>query len=236
MSIFNINNLSAALKTTPLQPALFQARFYSPRSYGGVDSSAVTILCQDAVLPGIGLEATGIKIHGYGNIERRPTDIQFQDFSASFILDGNGDVMSFFQNWINRIYKFDAANGLNQSNAGIKTYTFEYPENYEGTIEVSQYQVDESEKIQYKLSRAYPHSIGQLQVAYGAYDQIHILPIQFYYQSWSSNMLRQGQTYDVSSTYNMPSLDNSSAYADARSALPQAIQSVTPTPEPKLGQ
>jgi len=44
------------------------------------------------------------------------------------------------------IYKFDAGNGLSQvTSRGLKTYTYEYPENYESTIKITQYSIGNDE-------------------------------------------------------------------------------------------
>jgi hypothetical protein len=115
-------------------------------------------------------------------------------------------------------------NGINvQTNANLKGYTFEYPERYESIIEITQYQsgndVDiktsgsgirssaEKPVIIYKLFRAFPHSIGTLQTDWGINNEYHILPVQFYYQSWTSNYLESGTTYDVGNSYNPTALD-----------------------------
>jgi hypothetical protein len=124
------------------------------------------------------------------------------------------------------IYKFDAGNGLNQqTNNGLKTYTHEYPTNYESTIEIIQYQVgNDSDRdtakngtnlrtasevpvITYTLYRAYPHNVGTLSTDWATENDYHLLPVSFYFQSWSSNYLDTGTSYDVADSYNPPTLD-----------------------------
>ena len=212
-STFKIENIISKLDVAPLQPAYFKVNIIR-------NNFDVSMLCQNAQLPGIQFQTTDVRQSGIGNVEKRPTDVNFQDFTTSFIVDGRGDIVEYFHTWMQSIYKFDALNGLNtlNPNSNLATYMFEYPSAYESIIEISQYAVGpgvagdaeseiEKEVIQYKLFRAFPYSIGTLQVGWDSVNQYHILPVQFYYQSWSSNKIRAGEVYEPSLTYLPPSLN-----------------------------
>lgn len=225
--IFPIDKILNKLKTAPLQPAYFQVTIDNKNLVGLVPYDTVPLLCQNATLPGVSISATDNRRSGVGNIEKRPNDISFQDLSLSFMVDGKGDVVKLFQRWIQSIYKFDAGNGLNNvSRAGLKTYTFEYPDTYESTITITQYQIgdesnppqgpnfgsnkrtaNENSVIQYKLYNAYPHTIGSMETGWSTVNQYHVLPVQFYYQSWSSNLLEVGSTYQPTDSYKPGRLD-----------------------------
>lgn len=206
--IFPINKMISKLKSVPLQPAYFQVKISAPHLTGLIASDSISMYCTRAQLPGVSFQASSIQQSGIGNEERRPTAVEFQDLQLAFIADGEGETMKFFQRWMHSIYKFDDGNGLNSvSSRGLKTYTFEYPENYESTVEITQYQVDEKPAIVYKLFRAYPHSIGALNSDWSKQAEYHELAVNFYYKSWSSNLLETGSSYDVPSTYAPPALD-----------------------------
>jgi hypothetical protein len=224
--IFPINKMVSKLRVAPLQPAYFQVKITAPHLTGLIGSDSISMYCQRAQLPGIQIQASSIRQSGVGNIERRPTDVDFQDLQLTFICDGDGEIMKFFHRWMQSIYKFDAINGLNQQTSrGLKTYTYEYPKNYESTIEIIQYQIgnDSDRKtsetgtslrtasevpvIQYILGRAYPHNVGTLSADWAAQNEYHLLPVSFYFQSWSSNYLERGTSYDVADSYNAPALD-----------------------------
>lgn len=225
-SIFSIDNIIGKLNVTPLQPAYFQVRITTKHLLGLIPNDSISLLCMRASLPGISIQANPVRQSGVGNNEKRPADVDFQDFSTSFICDGKGEIVKFFHRWMQSIYKFDAENGLNsQLGSGLKTYTFEYPDTYEASIEITQYQVgndsdkssskqgtnrrtaEEQPAIVYKFYRAYPHTIGTMETDWNTRDEFHVLPVSFYYQSWSSNYLESGTSYDVPSTYLPPSLD-----------------------------
>ena len=208
MAIFRINDMISKLKSVPLQPAYFQVKITAPHLTGLIASDSISLYCIGAQLPGVSLQASLVRQSGVGNEERRPTSIDFQDLQLAFIVDGEVEIATFFQRWMQSIYKFDDGNGLNSlTSRGLKTYTFEYPENYESTIEITQYQVDEKPAIVYKIYRAYPHSIGALNSDWSTLNDYHQLSVNFYYKSWSSNLLESGSVYDVPSTYAPPALD-----------------------------
>lgn len=212
-STFKIENIISKLDVAPLQPAYFKVNIAR-------NNFDVSMLCQNAQLPGIQFNTTDVRHYGMGNIERRPTDVNFQDFNTAFIVDGRGEIVEYFHSWMQSIYKFDAINGIDRQieSSGLNTFNFEYPENYESVIEISQYAVGpnaagsvdneiEKEIIQYKLFRAFPYSVGTLEVRWDADNQYHILPIQFYYQSWSSNKIQASTSYSPSLTFKPPRVD-----------------------------
>lgn len=232
--IFPIQKMISKLRTAPLQPAYFQVKITPPGYLAGlIGADSISMYCQRAQLPGIQMQASGIRQSGVGNVERRPTDVDFQDFQATFICDGEGEIIKFFHRWMQSIYKFDAGNGLNQqTNRGLKTYTHEYPSEYESTVEIVQYQVgNDSDRssdvgsnlrtsseipvVTYTLYRAYPHNVGTLSTDWATQADYHLLPVSFYFQSWSSNYLDTGSSYDVPGTYNPPALDISNSVMEA---------------------
>jgi hypothetical protein len=249
--IFPINKMISKLKVAPLQPAYFRVTITAPHLTGLIASDSISMYCQRAQLPGIQFQASSVRQSGVGNIERRPTDTDFQDFQGVFICDGEGEIIKFFHRWMQSIYKFDSVNGLNQqTNRGLKTYTFEYPENYESIIEITQYQVGNDSDISttgagsnlrtsaevpvvtYTLNRAYPHQIGALATDWSTQNDYHLLPVNFHFQSWSSNYLDKGTSYDVPGTYNAPDLD---IYNSVVESVVKSIGETTPGQLVKAG-
>jgi hypothetical protein len=200
------------LKSTPLQPAYFQVKITAPHLTGLIASDSISLYCIRAQLPGISFQASTVRQSGLGNEERRPTAVDFQDLQLAFVADGEGEMVKFFHRWMQSIYKFDDRNGLNSSmRNGLKTYMFEYPQNYEANIQITQYQVDEKPVVVYNLFRAYPHSVGALNSDWSTQNDYHQLAVNFYYKSWSSNLLESGTSYDVVDTYLPPELDISTS-------------------------
>jgi len=235
MAVFSVSNIISALDVAPLQPAYFSVNIASK----AIPNFDISLFCQNAILPGVQFNTTAVRQSGIGNIERRPTDVDFQDFSAAFIVDGRGEVVKFFQNWMQSIYKFDARDGISKKIFSLKTYTFEYPKNYEATITINQYAVgpDQGESgqniksiISYQLFRAFPHTIGNLNVSWDAQNEYHVLPVQFYYQSWSSNLLTPSETYDPTLDYKPSVLDfpknNEAVQAAARFTTNTAVGTI----------
>ena len=273
---FPINKMISKLNVAPLQPAYFRVDISAPRVLAGlnlIQSDTISMMCENAILPGIGLQATTVRQAGIGNIQRRPTDVDFSPFTASFICDGNGEVVRFFQNWMQHIYRFNTDGGIDKFNTDsglLPTYTFEYPDEYEATITVTQYSngadviapntlsaspilnnlprgenrappwrdpdkpaqpwvdpdkrgaapvapsnigsspytnVQEKPIVEYKIVRAFPYNIGSLDVSWATQNDYHLLQVQFYYESWQTNLINQGSRYTPTSYSKAKGLD-----------------------------
>ncbi len=86
---FNITDITSALNKTGgvAKQNLFYVQITPPKnllyaSYTG----QVPFFCSDAVLPGLVYSTTPVKLGGYGVHENRPTDINFNEVTLTFMV------------------------------------------------------------------------------------------------------------------------------------------------------
>ena len=195
---------------------------------GGQD---LMYLCESATLPGVSMLTDEIKMAGYGNIEKRPYGLIFQDVQLNFMVDQDGGVIKFFHQWMQSINNFNDKTNPNgtASNSGLSPNVFAYPDEYRSEVNLFLYNesdnsgkktldgiVGEPQKIAtYTLLEAYPLAVGDAQVDWGASDQILKLPVTMTFTSWHSSFLDDGAT-DANSRARANSLQSTNRTIDQK--------------------
>lgn len=173
----NINRHQGLALTTGYQAIIPTA------GIGGIGVEDLSLLCESAVLPGLNLQTNEFRYTGYGKMEKRPYMSAFTDAALIFLLDGSGDVVRFFHEWLRFINEFP------EDSSEETIDTFRYPNEYVRDIDIIQYRRD-GEAIQtWKLFRAFPITIGDVTVAWGERNVPLRLPVQFSYNSWTTDKL-----------------------------------------------
>jgi len=163
----------------------------------------IFFLCENAVLPGVALGTEEIRMPGYGIAEKRPNNIAFQDMPLTFLNDSNGQVLTFFHQWMQSIYNFNKSTNPAATAQGLPMNTFAYPKDYYGTINISHFDDAGEQIIQYTLNEAYPLAIADIQVDWGLVDQLVRVPVTFAYSYWDSETLDPGYVdYRSEAVYN----------------------------------
>jgi hypothetical protein len=212
---FNINDISSAITAANglLMPAHFSVMITPPQWANGSQDIVrqIPMLCTSSQLPGVGFQTADIRPHGYGLFERRPIFTNFTTVNLSFYCDGQGNLIKFFQAWALNINNFNTAQNSSSSSNGAKIHDFQYPDWYETTIEIYQYDATSKKVLTWKLNRAYPLTVNNMDVSWDAENQLHKLNVEFFFYSWSSDI--SGTTGQQSSTdtlnYNMTRIDPS---------------------------
>jgi hypothetical protein len=210
---FNINSISSALASVN---GLSMASHYdvmvtTPQWANGSQDIVrqIPMLCSAAQLPGIGFQTTDIRPHGYGLFERRPIFTNFTTIPLTFYCDGNGNLVKFFHAWMQNINNFNTAQSTSSSVNGAKLHDFQYPDWYETTIEISTYDPTSKKIMTWKLNRAYPLTVNNMDVSWDAENQVNKLSVEFFFYSWSSDAVSSGNTPSSDSlTYGMTRVDS----------------------------
>lgn len=216
---FNINEMLGTISDVNglTRSAKFFCEIYPPSNVG-IDRS-IYFLCENAMLPGLGLQTEEVKMFGYGTAEKRPYGIAFNDVPVTFLSDANGKVFKFFHKWLQSIYNFNGSTNPNAtSTSGLPSGSFEYPNSYYGTVQISHFDEASNEVITFKLNEAYPISVGDIQVDWGMSDQIMRIPVSFAYTYWDAQTIDPGVV-----TPNSESNYNSDPYTTSRIDSPLSI-------------
>lgn len=223
---FNINEISSAISSVNgLSVASnFDVLITTPEwATSQTIVRQIPFLCCAAQLPGIGFQTSDIRPHGYGLFERRPIFVNFTTIPMTFYCDNDGNVIKFFQTWAKAINNFNTEQSSSSSSNGAKMHDFQYPSYYETTIEVRQYDTT-GETIQtWKLTRAYPLTINNMDVSWDAENQLNKLNVEFFFYAWTTDTTTAGSSPASDSlTYGMTRIDpNASA---ATSTPPVSIR------------
>lgn len=154
-------------------------------------------LTESTVLPGMGLDTVGYKRHGYGLVEQRAINTAFPPINFNFYVDGQGNALQFFTQWMQLINNFNPATGQSSATNGLKLYDFQYPDQYQSTIQIQVYDSANNNIVQYTLNEAYPSAIEDMGFTWDSNGDIQKLAIKFVYRWWTSN--NQGSTAQAGS-------------------------------------
>jgi hypothetical protein len=235
-----INSVGGLTKASKFMVEIFRPSA-NPTDRGPPDTtnggSKLTFLCESAALPGIAYQSDEIKMSGYGNIEKRPTGTIFQDIPLTFYSDNDGSVIKYFHSWMQSIFAFNDATNPNGSVKNLPMNTFQYPNQYYGTVEITV--LDETEKenkiIVYKLLEAYPIAIGDVQVDWNMQDQLLKIPVSFTYTAWTATSLDAGIVNNNSIT-RANSLKSTSNYIDKElKSIQERVGTITPIDRDRQG-
>ena len=184
----NINNLIATInKLGGLNSGNKYTVQITPPASLNVDSRTLVFLCDTVTLPAHNISLEQVRYKGYGLSEQRANGVQFDDIQCTFYVDNSNVALGFFQKWIQLISSVDP-NHADKTFNGVPSEMFSYPEEYWGEITIDVQDKASNSVIKYQVSKAFPHSIGSIQLSWDQNDQISRLPISFTYRSYSTTV------------------------------------------------
>jgi len=228
-SWFNVEKFKSELNTGYglFKPTLFYVTFGVPKftldmvqdetqrqvreqhdKYGSDPTNAVerlSFLCSSASLPGVQIITSDYRRQNMGTFDRRPFGVQVTDIPLTFMLDGRGFVLKYFNQWANAIVNADLRMGERGESVvqGQGLYEIGYRDSYIADITIttltgaaepgSNEEKIPVEMITYKLHEAFPIQIGDVSVAWNAENQFSTLPVQFTFRSYSIDQLATGR-------------------------------------------
>lgn len=224
------NNLYKMIITLPpgLQGAAGSLNIPSSRT----DVEDIMLYCDEVTLPGLALVTSDNRPYGYGPQELKAYAPAFNSMSATFIVDTQSYVFSFFRNWMRGIVNYSTeGKGITSSKVnGAQPFEASFKKDYETTIEL--YVLDNQSSgvtstsintpiiSKTTILRAFPIELGSAVMGYGNNDSYMRLPVTFNYFEWYADELGgQEQTSPVS---------NSPNYAGNSTTPGAASSTVTP--------
>jgi hypothetical protein len=171
-------------------------------------SRDIPFLCDTVNIPGVQFASEQIKHKGYGLIEKRPTSMEMDDITATFFIDNSNVILGFFQKWVQMVYSFDPNHSREKVN-GMSLESFNYPEEYYGTMEITIKNIADGKVITYNMEKVFPLNMGSITLGWENNDAIARLPVTFAYRSFSTE-----ETINTTTEKNT-SLDNSLSVTDA---------------------
>jgi hypothetical protein len=190
---FDITELTAAINRRGgvAKPNLFYVQITPPKNlmYASY-SREVPFFCSDAVLPGLVLNTSPFKPGGYGTSVSRPTELNFNEVTMTFMVDNDAKVLDYFQKWMTLIHNFSVDQGGLQQGSKLAYGEFGYPETYEAAnIQIFFLNNAGDEIITYSLSNAFPIQIGSIMTGWEMNDTMARVSITFAYNNWDTEAI-----------------------------------------------
>lgn len=153
------------------------------------DSDKISMRCETAILPGIRLmKDETIRRYGYGPIERVPYSVQFNEITLNWILDGQAEILKFFNAWMSSIVNFDSAGGQDMrtekrsGNISYSPYELGYKDDYScPKMDIIVYDHRLNQVIIYELFDVFPSAINDTPVSWAEQDTLLKYSIEFSY-------------------------------------------------------
>jgi hypothetical protein len=153
------------------------------------DSRLITAYCESSTVPGLNVQTSDLIRYGIGPTEQKPFRVAFDNWGCTFLGDGRGELLSFFQNWIKSIVNFTTTGKAVDTKdpiSGLGAYEVAYKDDYRTQIIVSVFDNQRHEVIRVKLIQAYPIAIQSIPVSRGAENDIMKFNVVFSYLEWTN--------------------------------------------------
>ena len=150
-------------------------------------ADSLIFLCGAAAIPGVQIQTTDINPYGYGAIERRPTSPYFNLMTLNFYLDVDSTVYRFFTRWINNVINFNDTAIATKTSDDAFYNEVQYKSEYATTVNVYVYDPAGNNFLEVRLVDAFPVELGQVNLSWGNYNTLAVVPVRLSYTNWTSN-------------------------------------------------
>ena len=169
-----------------------------PETNSNIDPSReFSFFCNSVNFPGIGVE-TGQFTAVSQLTTTFPLRMQGQPINATFMLDSNHQIVTFFHNWMQRVLNFSTKNGPYSAidpegdGIGMLPYELGYKDEYGCRMIIRHYSTESLGKndkyYEVIMENVFPTAISDVALDWAQNDQLMLLPVAFAYDRiWYSN-------------------------------------------------
>ena len=173
---FNVNEFRSQMVGDGARPNLFEVSLPFPGfSAPGNAQTKMTFMCKTASLPGT--EIGVVPVNYFGRELKFAGNRTFGNWAVTIINDEDFNIKNAFERWLV---------GINTHVTNLRNPAALSPLNYTVDAEVFQYGKVGNIIKKYKFIGMFPVAIDEIQVDWGANDQIEEFGITFAYQWWES--------------------------------------------------
>jgi hypothetical protein len=165
---FNVNEMKAKLRFGGARPTQFMVQIHNP-IVTGVDT-VTPYMVQAASIPPLSVGT--IQVPFFGRLLPLPGDRQFQPWQVDVINDEDFAVRHAFEAWNTKI---------NSLEGNVRDLPTSQAAEYTSTATVTQFSKTGKPLRTYEFVNVYPAEIGEIQLSWGATDQIETFPVTFMY-------------------------------------------------------
>ena len=187
------------------KPNLFMMRILpGPGFWASGETPSANILpsleffCESVNMPGINIIPADYARQGYGILDRRPINAVVPEVAATFLVDGKGESLKFFQKWMSNVVNYDSLpkNADSEGNE-VQFSDVMYRDNYLCTLQIFMYSPigktregqdlgASGQIVQWTGLECWPFTMGDVALAWGQNDDLARVTVAFQVRSWNS--------------------------------------------------
>lgn len=131
-------------------------------------------------LPGYTVNTMEVRRYGVGPAYSYPVSNAIPELPITFYVDARGEILSFFQDWANRVFNMQVSDAPDAPAHYVASYKSEYV----ASIDIDLLDRTKEVHSKYSLRNAYPVLVGQTELAWGD-SGIMRLPVTFKFDSYT---------------------------------------------------
>ena len=163
--------IGAISKQQLARKAQYKVKIFGPKNKSA--DANLNLLCESIAFPGQNIRSVPDTLR-YGPAREHGQGITYGPFTATFVCSSDLREKKYFEWWQRQI--------INQN-----TWEVKYYDNYKGTLEISQLDVNDNETYKIKVTEAYPKTILAQDVGYAQVNAYQTIGIEFTYRFWQDD-------------------------------------------------
>lgn len=190
---FDIENFKVNTQMGFLKPSNFLVYIYPPNwvTRSGADTPDLAYLAAATSLPGLQILTTESKIYGQGPNVKMAYDIGATDITLKFYVDGDGDSLTYFYDWLKNIVNLSHVQ--DEPRSGAFSNQLSYRSEYTTKIDIMLFgnklraagaDPQDGSVLIFSLHDAYPLQIGEPGLDWQSGNDILTFTVTFTYKSF----------------------------------------------------
>lgn len=199
---------------------LFVVEIYKEVPGVGMTSRDLRFFCKAVNLPGVDITTQDYKPNGFGLSRSIPIGLNQSPVNAVFMLDSRHQVLSFFHRWAQQVVNYDSSGGILTSVNNQTPYEVGYTSEFSANIIIRHYTADNpSTYYEYRLNKAYPTQVSDLDVSWEDNDSYSTVTVNFTYSGFSYTGSQRGDAIERNS--------RGTGYIDSLNAVGSTYQALS---------
>lgn len=146
--------------------------------------------CSEVVIPSLNLNSASYIPNTIGLPQAMPLNLSGIGINATFMLDSEHRVISFFHSWMQEIVNYDITGGtLSQINGDHLPFEIGYKDDYVCNLQIEHFKTNTDGKLEnpyvYYFENVFPTEVGSKNLSWSPNDSIQTLSINFSASSMS---------------------------------------------------
>ena len=173
-----------------------------------IDPGELRFFCSEVSVPPVNINVAFYRANSIDIAQSMPTNLTTPSINATFMLDSEHRVLSFFHSWMQEIINYNARNGL-LSSVGENQLPYEigYKSDYTCTLEITHFKTNAKgdgieQGYTYQFDNAFPTEVGGKNFSWMPNDSIASFTVNFTASSYSFTAAEFGSPVNILSRGN----------------------------------